>query len=293
MLYISGFYPRQLSVINASISVLEISLIIFLRVAKRDYHDKKLTEYKSNVKNTWRILNEIINRHQRNLTRLPSTFRVTDREINDPVEIGNGFCDYFTNLGPSLAEKILTSNKPFSSFLKGDVVNSVFFTSTYQQKIVEICASLRSGSAAGFDNIHIDVVKQNIDIISNPLTHIINLSLSSGIVPKQLKIAGIIPLFKSGDQDLYANYRPVSTLTVFSKFLEKVVYKRSRWAQVHSKSLLVRVTGSTGRIFWETWVRIKRVFLDLPRSPHVCGNCNRRSHLERSISALSFDTKHR
>ena len=100
----------------------------------------------------------------------------------------------------------------------------MFFPSTYQQEIVEICASLRSGSAAGFDNIHIDVVKQNIDIISKPLTRIINLSLSSGIVPKQLKIARIIPLFKSGDQDLYANYRPVSVLLIFSKFLEKVVY---------------------------------------------------------------------
>ena len=157
---------------------------------------------------------------------MPSTFRVADREISDPVEIAIGFCDYFSNLGPSLAEKIPTSNKPFSNFLKSDVVNSVFFPSTYQQEIVEICASLRSGSAAGFDNIHIDVVKQNIDIISKPLTRIINLSLSSGIVPKQLKIARIIPLFKSGDQDLYANYRPVSVLPVFSKFLEKVVYKR-------------------------------------------------------------------
>ena len=38
--------------------------------------------------------------------------------------------------------------------------------------------------------------------------------------------ARIIPLFKSGDQDLYANYRPVSILPIFSKFLEKVVYKR-------------------------------------------------------------------
>ena len=152
---------------------------------------------------------------------MPSTFRVTDREISDPVEIANGFCDYFTNLGPSLAEKIPTSNKPFSSFLKSDVVNSVFFPSTYQQEIVEICASLRSGSAAGFDNIHIDVVKQNIDIISKPLTRIINLSLSSGIVPKQLKIACIIPLSKSGDQDLYANYRPVSVLPVFSKIFRE------------------------------------------------------------------------
>ena len=102
----------------------------------------------------------------------------------------------------------------------------MFFPSTYPQEIVEICPSLRSGSAAGFDDIHIDVVKQNIEIISKPLTRIINLSLSSGTVPKQLKIAHIIPLFKSGDQELYANYRPVSIVPIFSKFLEKVVYKR-------------------------------------------------------------------
>ena len=220
MFYISSFYPRQLSVINASISVFRNKLNHLLRIAKRDYYDKKLTEYKSNVKNTWRILNEIINRRQCNLTR-PSAFRVADREISDPVEIANGFCDYFTNLGPSLVGKIPTSNKPFSSFLKSDVVNSVFFPSTYQQEIVEICASLRAGSAAGFDNIHIDVVKQNIDIISKPLTRIINLSLSSGIVPKELKIARIILLFKSGDQDLYANYRPAVRLADFFKIFRE------------------------------------------------------------------------
>ena len=87
---------------------------------------KNLLNISQNVKNTWPILNEIINRRQCNLTRLPFTFRVTDREISDPVEIANGFCDYFSNLGqprPFLAEKIPTSNKPFSSFLKSDVVN--------------------------------------------------------------------------------------------------------------------------------------------------------------------------
>ena len=86
-----------------------------------------------------------------------------------PTAYGLGTSNYFINLGLSLAEEIPTSNKPFSSFLKSDVVNSVFFPSTYQQEIVEICASLRSGSAAGFDHIHIDVVKQNIDIISKLL----------------------------------------------------------------------------------------------------------------------------
>ena len=41
-----------------------------------------------------------------------------------------------------------------------------------------------------------------------------------------MKIARVIPLFKAGDQAVFTNYRPVSILPCFSKFLEKVIYKR-------------------------------------------------------------------
>ena len=36
----------------------------------------------------------------------------------------------------------------------------------------------------------------------------------------------MIPLFKSGEDGLISNYRPISILPVFSKLFEKVVYKR-------------------------------------------------------------------
>ena len=41
-----------------------------------------------------------------------------------------------------------------------------------------------------------------------------------------MKIARVVPLFKAGDRSLFTNYRPVSILPSFSKFLEKVVYSR-------------------------------------------------------------------
>ena len=56
--------------------------------------------------------------------------------------------------------------------------------------------------------------------------NIVNLSINSGIVPDELKIARVLPLFKSGDNRVFSNYRLISVLPVFSKIFEKVVYNR-------------------------------------------------------------------
>ena len=56
--------------------------------------------------------------------------------------------------------------------------------------------------------------------------HIINMSLSSGIVPTKWKIAKVIPLYKSGPKSDIGNYRPISILPVLSKVLESLVHQK-------------------------------------------------------------------
>jgi hypothetical protein len=58
------------------------------------------------------------------------------------------------------------------------------------------------------------------------LVNVINLSLSKGVFPSKLKIAKIIPIFKTGNQSFFTNYRPISLLTNFSKLFEKVMQIR-------------------------------------------------------------------
>ena len=41
-----------------------------------------------------------------------------------------------------------------------------------------------------------------------------------------MKIAKIVPLFKSGEDSIFSNYRPVSLLPQFSKVIEKLFDKR-------------------------------------------------------------------
>ena len=58
------------------------------------------------------------------------------------------------------------------------------------------------------------------------LRHICNTPLGRGIFPDEMKIARIIPLFKSGDKQNVSNYRPISLLPQFSKIREKIFNNR-------------------------------------------------------------------
>ena len=54
---------------------------------------------------TWKTLNEVINK-RKTRSKMPSLFIYKDKQITDPLETANRFCEYFTNVGPSLANKL-------------------------------------------------------------------------------------------------------------------------------------------------------------------------------------------
>ena len=177
------------------------------------------------MKETWKILNSVINRKS-SKPRLNTIFKLDGREISNPVEMTNNFCVYFSNVGPSLARKFPTFSVPTRSFLSGEVPNSMFLEPVLENEIKFITKAFPSGKAAGYHDISMSVIKLSIDLISRPLTHILNLSLSKGIVPDKMKIAKVIPLYKAEDKFIFNNHRPVSFLPAFSKILEKVFYNR-------------------------------------------------------------------
>ena len=70
-------------------------------------------------------------------------------------------------------------------------MNSLYLQPTTEKEIIEICASFHSGTAAGYDQITMNAIKEIIDLIVQPLMYITNLSLSSGTFPDQMKIARV------------------------------------------------------------------------------------------------------
>ena len=70
------------------------------------------------------------------------------------------------------------------------------------------------------------LLKQIIHVIATPLSHIFNLSISTGKCPDSFEIAKVNPVFKKVDPHEITNYRPIDILPSVSKSLEKIIYDR-------------------------------------------------------------------
>ena len=66
-----------------------------LRVAKRLYYGNKIEEAKSNIKMTWRLLYDILNKKS-SKQNLPIVFKsgIRNQELSDLAQIVEQFCRY-------------------------------------------------------------------------------------------------------------------------------------------------------------------------------------------------------
>ena len=92
-----------------------------------------------------------------------------------------------------------------------------------QEEISEIISNLKNGKASDFP---IRVIKQLSKILSPALAVQFNRLISKGTFPSVLKLGKITPIYKKDNEELLENYRPVSTLPIFGKIFEKIIYKR-------------------------------------------------------------------
>ena len=107
------------------------------------------------------------------------------------------------------------------SFYKTNSILSLKLVTT--DKVLKLLTELNSQKATGLDGLPAKFLKDGASTIAKPLTHIINMSITSGQFPKELKCAKIVPIYKKKLKTDPGNYRPVSILSIISKIFEKVV----------------------------------------------------------------------
>ena len=77
-------------------------------------------------------------------------------------------------------------------------------------EIKHVVTNLKTKCPVGFDSLSTKLIQQTIEEIILPLRHIINQSFITGVVPENLKGAKIIPVYKSGNKNVFNNYRPLN-----------------------------------------------------------------------------------
>lgn len=196
-----------------------------IKIAEKQHYATQLTIYKGNLKQTWKIIKHVINK-EKTEKYLPTEFVQNDSVIKGDQKIANAFNNFFVNIGPNLGKNIPEVNKDFNHYMKGHYNNSIFLTPIDGQEISNIISAFKSGKSSGYDGISPSIVKETSTTIISPLVSIFNKSICTGIVPDQLKIAKITPIYKSGEKKQFSNYRPISVLPCFSKVLERLIYNR-------------------------------------------------------------------
>ena len=112
------------------------------------------------------------------------------------------------------------------TYLNDKILKSFFFYPATPDEIIKIIKSFSNNKSAGPNSLPTPILKNCADVLSFPISYLVNLSFTTREFPNLCKIAKVIPLFKKGDPLDCSNYRPISLLCTFSKIFEKWVYKR-------------------------------------------------------------------
>ena len=195
-------------------------VISLQRKAERNYYKEQLEINEHDLRKSWNVIKDIIGKEGKNKQNKSAKFIIDNKTSTDSYEIANHFNNYFLNVGTNLTSKINSNIDPLSYITKNKYTLSIPYIE--ETEVLNALLSLKN-SAAGYDGIPGSIMKQCAQQYLAELTYIINCSILEGYIPDELKLAKVLHIFKSDDENKIENYRPISILPFFSKVFEKIV----------------------------------------------------------------------
>ena len=158
------------------------------------------------------------------------SFDIQGVKTTDAIKVVNGFCNYFTTIITTLLEGAIplcnSAWKPPRSVRKR-TDKKLNFRPVSKLEVEKYLRFIRRNKSTGIDNIPPCLLKDSARTISAPLAHLINLSLRTGLFPKDWKLAKIVPIHKSGSHSSFENYRPISVCRLYQKSLKRLCIGKS------------------------------------------------------------------
>ena len=100
--------------------------------------------------------------------------------------------------------------------------NSMFIGGVTEYDVMKVVNNLKKKESKDCNDIDMTIIKTIIEDILTYFTYICNQYFLSGTFRNKMKLANVIPLYKTGKHNVFTNYRHVSLLPQFSKILEKI-----------------------------------------------------------------------
>ena len=97
------------------------------------------------------------------------------------------------------------------------------FKPTDLKSVIREISNLKDSKACPIESIPSKILKENFHIFAPKLLIDFNCAISTGIFPRNQKLADISPIFKDDDKHIKRNYRPVSILPALSKIFERLM----------------------------------------------------------------------
>jgi len=153
------------------------------------------------TKQLWTYLNNVCSLNKNKTTTCINTMSFDNKDISDPNEIYNKINNYFCSVGKNISQTLNScKNSDFMKYISYRNKNSSMFCSLVTpDEIVEIIQRLPNNKAPGRAGISSKILKVICKSIAPLLAHIFDLSFTTGEVPRLLKIAKVIPIFKKGN----------------------------------------------------------------------------------------------
>ena len=198
-------------------------------LSKKLFYHSAIMEQKHDPKKLWKIINSVIP-PRKNLLSCPPKLNIANITVEDPNEIAQQLNNYFVKIGQTIANNsshpINSSQLDFKKFLSNSVSQSIVLAPPHPAEIYNIIDSLDTSKACGHDNIPPYFLRVGSEILAPILALLFSYVFELGIFPKVFKTAKVVPIFKSGNNKLLQNYRPISILSSLSKLLEKIIKTR-------------------------------------------------------------------
>ena len=179
---------------------------------KSSFFQSSVLKCKGDAKSLYQLINNLTSKIQEN--PMPTGY--------SEMDLCENFADFFLN-------KIIKIRDNFIDIPPVDLdvresIPELKRLAPVTENTTRLLVSSMKTKSCELDVIPTHVLKQIIDTVIPPLTHIINLSLISGSFADEWKRALVKPLLKKKGLDLtFKNYRPVSNLKFISKLVEKAV----------------------------------------------------------------------